>query len=131
MLSSFINPSLICCPETRVGDISQVPAAHLKLMVGLGSQTKQKSATKAIMTLASTKSSSWPKFSPRLVYSAVPLAHIPIPICNTGPRWENKPDTAANEFCSQDQRRLATQKRMTLLLELYLNAKFDKEARIC
>lgn len=59
-------------------------------MVGAGSQTRQKSATRAIMTLASTKSSSEENFSPRFVYSAVPLAQIPMPICTAAislQRW--------------------------------------------
>ena len=58
-----------------------VLAAYLKLIVGLGSHTRQKSAIRAMITLAKTKSSSLLKFSPLLVYSAVPLAAIPMPIC--------------------------------------------------
>lgn len=66
------------------GDLLFSESAHLKLMVGAGSHTKQKSATSAMMTLANTKSSSEEKRSPRLLNSAVPLAAMPIPIC-TGP----------------------------------------------
>ena len=47
--------------------------------VGAGSHTSMKSATRAMATLAATKSSSEEKAGPRLVYSAVDFVNTPIP----------------------------------------------------
>lgn len=74
-----------------------IGSADLKLMVGLGSQTRQKSAMRAIMTLAKTKSSSLLKFSPLFVYSAVPLAAIPMPICMPSSRFNMGPNCLKND----------------------------------
>lgn len=69
---------------------------HLQVTVGAGSHTRQKSATSAMMTLATTKSSSLKNISPRLVASAVVFVQMPMPTCR-GKRgagfrqilWEN------------------------------------------
>ena len=62
-----------------MGGVRYEAKAYAKDKVGAGRNTRQKSATRAMTTLAATKSISFMKLFWRLVYSAVDLVNRPIP----------------------------------------------------